>query len=217
MTQSALYQDRPVAVALASRNRLLVQRLRASITPPMQVVHEATSVGEIVALARLDPPDLVLLDVDLPGGVVEAVRELADRELGTVVVITDDTPDDTVILRILRAGAAGLLPASTPAARLGHALSGVLRGEAALPRTQVGVLLAEFQARPGRTVIVRGRRVRLTPRELEVLQHLRHRRGTSAIAALLGIAPTTVRTHVAALLRKARVGSREELVRALAG
>ena len=213
MVESALHLEQPVAVALASANRLLVQRLRNGVVSPLSVVGEAAHVREIVALARRDGPDLVLVDVAIPGGVVEATRELVDRALGTVVLVAGEPPGDALMLRALRAGAVGLIAAATPSARLGPTLLGALRGEAALTRTQVGRLLSEFQARPGRSVVSRGRRVHLTQRELEVFQHLRANRGTAATANLLGIAPTTVRTHVASLLRKARVSTREELVR----
>lgn len=207
-----------VAVGLASSDPWLLRRLRAAVSAPMRVVLEAAGAAEVVTMARVHRPVLLLLDSRLPGGVVQATRTLADSSLGAVIVITaDDAPDEPLLLRSLRAGAVGLLPASTPAHRMTSAMNGVLHGEAALPRTQVRVLLAEFAARPGRTVAVSGRSVHLTQRELDVLRLLRLRHSTTSIAHRLGIADTTVRTHVAGLQRKVRVSSRGELLDALAG
>ena len=218
MTPRAPLAAREVVVGLASPDARLVDRLRGAVRAPMRVGVVAGDAGEVVRLARREPMDLVLLDSRLPGGVVQATRRVADEGLGAVVVVTTaDDADESLMLRVLRAGAVGLLPASTPVDRLASAMNGVLRGEAALPRAHVRVLLAEFHARPGRSVSVSGRRVHLTRRELEVLQLLRLQHSTTSIAHRLGIADTTVRTHVAGLQRKARVSSRGELLATLTG
>jgi len=209
------FEELPVRVGLASTQLLLIRRLRAAIGGPMQVVLEAHDATEILALARQAPPDLMLLDGQLPR-VEEVIRTLVDHALGTVVVITrDNDPDEAFLMRVLRAGASGFMPAATPTGRFTAALQGVLRGEAALPRSHVGLLLAEFQARPGRALSVRGRRIHLTQREMEVLRLLRQGHTTASIAHRLSIGGTTVRTHLAALQRKARVSSRAELLLAL--
>lgn len=216
MTPRAPLASREVLVGLASADDRLLDRFRLAVSAPMRVGVEAGDADTLVRRARRDPLDLLLLDSGLPGGVVQATRSVADEGLGAVVVVTAaDDPDESLMLRVLRAGAVGLLPASTPVDRLASAMNGVLRGEAALPRTHVRVLLAEFHARPGRSVAVSGRRVHLTQRELEVLQLLRLQHSTTSIAHRLGIADTTVRTHVAGLQRKARVSSRRDLLAAL--
>lgn len=217
MEHSPQFEELPVTVGLASRHPLMIRRLRGAIGGPMQVVLEAHAGAEIIALARQAPVDLLLIDGQLPGGVEDVIRTLVEQALGTVVVITrDNDPDEAFLMRVLRAGAAGFLPATTPAGRLTAALQGVLRGEAALPRSHVGLLLAEFQARPGRALSLRGRRIHITQRELEVLRLLRQGHTTARIAHRLSIGGTTVRTHLASLQRKARVSSRAELLLALA-
>ncbi len=206
----------PATVALASADPLLVDRLRTTLPAPLAVVGQAADAAAAVAVARRTRPGLVLLDARLPGGAADATRELVDRALGRVVVLSSgDVPDTSVMLAVLRAGACGWLPARTAPARLGSALLGVLRGEAALTRVDTGVLLARYQTDRGRSVAFRGRTVHLTPRELEILQLLRSGHSSSSIAHRLGIAPTTVRTHVAGLQRKFRVSGRSSLVAAL--
>jgi DNA-binding NarL/FixJ family response regulator len=100
---------------------------------------------------------------------------------------------------------------STPASRLAHAISGVMCGEAALPRAMTGRLVLEFRERGTRRRVVLGSEeaeVELTAREFEVLQRLRRHEGTAEIASHLGISQVTVRRHVASVLRKLGVPNR---------
>lgn len=203
-------------VAFATADPALAHRLRAALSGAMTVVGESSDATGLPAVADAAGADLVLVDDRLPAA-VEATGQIVERALAAVVVLTaDEALDEAQMLRALRAGASGLLPVSTPDASLQAALAGVLRGEAALPRTHVRVLLSEFQGRPGRDLTVRGRQVHLTQRELEVLRLLQLSHSTTSIADRLGIAATTVRTHVAALQRKARVSDRRELLDVLA-
>jgi DNA-binding NarL/FixJ family response regulator len=91
-------------------------------------------------------------------------------------------------------------------------------GEAAMPRALVTRLMDEFRARGSRRVAIPGGHpVQLTAREWQVLEGMREGLSTAALADRLHVAPVTVRTHVAAILRKLRVTDRDAAVRLLDG
>jgi Response regulator containing a CheY-like receiver domain and an HTH DNA-binding domain len=99
-------------------------------------------------------------------------------------------------------------------ARLSHALTGVLRGEAALPRALVMRLIDEFRRRDGRRPMrLSGRGVALSDREWRVLSGLREGRTTAEIAGRLGVTEVTVRRHVSRILAKLHVRDRAAAVR----
>src|SRR5207248_3144309 len=134
-----------------------------------------------------------------------------DVEGSTLSVVSADDLFDA-----LRAGARGYLLKDMDPDRVPVALRGVLAGEAALPRSLMGKVIAEFQDREARP---RRRRIptnaRLSSREWEVADGLGKGFTTNEIADLLFIGDNTVRTHIAAILRKLRVSSREEAVQLL--
>jgi DNA-binding NarL/FixJ family response regulator len=101
-------------------------------------------------------------------------------------------------------------------ARLGRTLHGVLRGEAALPRTLTARLIVEFRARAQQPSLVRRTKKDLTSREWDVLDCLREGLSTPRIAKQLFISKTTVRRHVGSILKKLNVSTREEAVKVAA-
>lgn len=156
-------------------------------------------------------PDVALLDVYMPGGGIGAASRIHELAPDVAVVMLTVAADDETLFAALRAGASGYLLKDTDPARLPVALAGVLRGEAALPRSLVARVVAEFQGRSRRRLPLAGKRggVSLTAREWEVLELLKSGKTTAQAAAALGMAPVTVRTHVAAILRKLQVPDRE--------
>ena len=126
--------------------------------------------------------------------------------------------DDSHVFAALRAGAAGYLLKDTETERLPSALRDVMAGEAALPVTLVTRLVEEFRDRaPRRRALMPSREgePRLTSREWEVLELMRRKMTTAQIARTLVVSPATVRSHVAAILRKLRVADREAAVKLL--
>jgi DNA-binding NarL/FixJ family response regulator len=126
--------------------------------------------------------------------------------------------DDSHVFAALRAGAAGYLLKDTETERLPEALRDVMNGEAALPVTLVTRLVEEFRDRaPRRRALMPSREgePRLTSREWEVLELMRRKMTTAQIARTLVVSPATVRSHVAAILRKLRVPDRDAAVRLL--
>jgi DNA-binding NarL/FixJ family response regulator len=127
--------------------------------------------------------------------------------------------DDRDLFATLRAGASGYLLKDLAPSRLLDALADVLHGEAALPPALVARLIDEFRTRqPRRREIVGdGLEAALTSREWQVLDLLRLELSTAEIARRLSVSRATVRSHVAAILRKLRVPDRAAAVRLFTG
>jgi DNA-binding NarL/FixJ family response regulator len=203
--------ERPVRVLVAAPSGLERDAIRHSLdSPDFALLGEASTADEIVATALEWSPEICLVDVALPGNWAAAVEHLTRALPDISIVVLADDDDD--LIQALQAGAIGYLPKSMDTSRLGAALIGVLRGEAALPRPLVARLIDEFQMRETRrrSPVFGGRHVSLTPREWEILELLRAGRTTREIAAELFVAEVTVRTHVAAILRKLSVRTRRE-------
>ena len=182
------------------------------------VVGEAADGSEAIELARSLQPQLVLLDLTMPGldglSALPGIREAAPR--AEIVVLTASGTEDN-LLTAIRAGAAGYLLKSESPERIVTFLRGVARGEAALSGEVARSLLDQVRA-GGRL----GGRVpdaitaALSARELEVLLLLDEHLSTDAIAGRLYISEHTVRSHVKSLLRKLGVSSRRAALEQLA-
>lgn len=181
------------------------------------VCAEAGDAREAVAAAVRDQPDVCLVDAGLPGNGIAATAEISAKLPLTPVVVLAEGTDHDGLFDALRAGAAGYLSKGTNPERLPDVLLGVLSGEGALPRRLVATLIEEFRRRGKRHAleIPSGRAVQLTGREWQVLELLGEDLSTEEIARRLFISPGTVRTHVAAILRKLGVRDRESAVRLL--
>jgi DNA-binding NarL/FixJ family response regulator len=131
-----------------------------------------------------------------------------------MLTVSNRTDD---VLAALRAGAVGYLPKDTSPERLPAAICGVLKGEAALPRTLVGLVLNEFRdytAVAEAPVRVGG--VELTARESEILRMLRSGLTTAEVSTTLSLSPVTVRRHISSGVAKLGVADRGAAVRAIA-
>jgi DNA-binding NarL/FixJ family response regulator len=182
-----------------------------------QVCAEAADRDGAVEAVLRERPHVCLLDVYMPGGGIEAAETISQAAPATAVVMltVSASPDD--MLAALRSGAKGYLSKDTSPERLPAALCGVLRGEAALPRTLVGSVLHEFRHLPApeaAPLCVDG--VELTARESEILRMLRSGLSTHEIGDLLSLSPITVRRHISAGVAKLGADSRDEAIRAIA-
>ena len=181
------------------------------------VVGDAASGEDAIELAREVQPDLIVLDLSMPGigglGALPLLREAApDCE---VVMLTASVAEENLLASI-RAGAAGYLLKTEPPERIVEFLRGAAEGEAALSGSVARSLLEKV--RDGRHIdagvpdsIARA----LSAREVEVLLLLDEHLSTDQIAARLFISEHTVRSHVKSLLRKLGVSSRRQALEAL--
>src|SRR5205085_2032438 len=180
------------------------------------VVGEAADGKEAIAKAGALRPDLIRLDLSMPGvdglTALPLLREAAPE--CEVVVLTASAVEEN-LLGAIRAGAAGYLLKSEPPERIVAFLRGVAQGEAALSGAVARRLLDQVREGGGRTAVPDAVAAVLSARELEVLLLLDQHLGTDEIAARLFISEHTVRSHVKSLLRKLGVSSRREALEAL--
>ncbi len=179
------------------------------------VAEVADCAGAVRAAARVRP-DVCLLDVGMPGGGIQAASRIAAESPSTPVVMLGATHQIDDVLAALRAGAVGYLPKDTRPDRLPNALRGVLKGEAAMPRTLVWTLLQElrgFTAPPPEPIRVGA--VELSPRESEVLRLLNEGLTTTEVGAQLSLSPVTVRRHISAGIARLGVADRDAAMRAV--
>jgi len=179
------------------------------------VVGQAADGEEAIEAARRLQPDLVLLDLSMPGldglGALPRIREAAP-ECEVVVLTASGTEEN--LLGAIRGGAAGYLLKSEPPERIVDFLRGVVKGEAALSGEVARRLLEQVREGGSRGVPDEIANL-LSARELEVLLLLDEHLGTDEVAARLYISEHTVRSHVKSLLRKLGVSSRQEALSAL--
>jgi DNA-binding NarL/FixJ family response regulator len=181
------------------------------------VAGEAADGEEAIDLARRLRPDLVLLDLSMPGlDGLQALPRIREAAPETEVVVLTASGTEENLLAAIRGGAAGYLLKSEPPERIAEFLRGVAQGEAALSGEVARRLLE--QVREGGTGLSVPEEIArsLSARELEVLLLLDEHLGTDEIAARLFISEHTVRSHVKSLLRKLNVSSRREALDALA-
>jgi DNA-binding NarL/FixJ family response regulator len=208
---------RPVQVLIADDHPATRADVRAALTrdPQFAVTAEVADAAGAVQEAIRTRPDVCLLDIRMPGGGIAAAWEITSRLPDTKVVILTVSRDDDDLFAALRAGASGYLLKDIELERLPRALASVVAGDAALPGSLVARLVAEFRDRgPRRRKVISddlGRE--LTSREWQVLDLLRLNLTTAEIAERLFVSQATVRSHVAAILRKLRVPDRESAVR----
>ena len=181
------------------------------------VLAEVPDAAGAVEAAERERPDVCLLDIHMPGNGISAAAQITQAQPDIAVVMLTVSRDDNDLFDALRAGALGYLLKDTDPDRLPHALRGVLEGEAALPRALVARVIDEFRdrGRRRRLPLVKQRGVELTSREWEVLELMREDLSTAEIAERLFVSPVTVRSHIAALLRKLRVPDRKAALKLL--
>jgi DNA-binding NarL/FixJ family response regulator len=182
------------------------------------VVAEAGDGHEAVERARETQPDLVLLDLAMPGGGgLEALPKVRAAAPDCEVVVLTASGTEENLLGAIRAGAAGYLLKTEPPERIAEFLEGVVHGEAALSGA-VARRLVDRVRDGGRldSGVPDSIAHDLSAREVEVLLLLDEHLGTDEIAKRLFISEHTVRSHVKSLLRKLGVSSRREALEALA-
>jgi DNA-binding NarL/FixJ family response regulator len=181
------------------------------------VAGEAADGAEAIVRAHELQPDLILLDLSMPGlDGLSALPRVRDAAPNCEVVMLTASGTEENLLAAIRGGAAGYLLKSEPPARIVDFLRGVANGEAALSGAVARRLLEQVRDGGGRSSGVPDSIAAvLSARELEVLLLLDEHLGTDEIAKRLFISEHTVRSHVKSLLKKLGVSSRREALEAL--
>ena len=205
-----------IRVLIADDQQLIRDGFRMILTsePDIEVVGEAATGTEAVALTRELRPDVVLMDIRMPelDGIEATRRILArDHENSTRVLILTTFDLDEYVYDALHAGASGFLLKDAPKQQLIAGIRTVGDGDALLAPSITRRLIEEFAAaRTAPTTSARPRR--LTPRELEVFRLLATGLTNVEIAQQLIVAETTVKTHVTRILMKLGVRDRVQAV-----
>jgi DNA-binding NarL/FixJ family response regulator len=183
------------------------------VDPEIEVVAEAGDGLEAVeAVGRLQP-DVVLMDIRMPGvDGLEATRRLASGNTATRVLILTTFGLNEYVYEALRAGASGFLLKDSPAEELLAGVRIVARGDALLDPSITRAVIEEYGRRPRRRDDLARRLEELTARELEVLELLARGRANAEIAAELVVSDGTVKTHVARVLQKLDLRDRVQAV-----
>jgi|tagenome__1003787_1003787.scaffolds.fasta_scaffold20662413_2 DNA-binding NarL/FixJ family response regulator len=206
----------PVRILVADHHPPSRKGIRAALQGKgFDICAEAVDAAAAAEAARRERPAVCLLEVALPGDGLAAATEIASSMPETSIVMLAGSPEESDMLAALRNGACGYLLKSMDSKRLPFALHGVLKGEAALPRTMVARLIAELRRhhRPG----TGSNSIELSEREWEVLDRVRDGHSTAAIASALSISPVTVRRHVSNILSALGVPDRESALRLTEG
>jgi DNA-binding NarL/FixJ family response regulator len=168
----------------------------------IEVVGEAADGSECVEAVQRLRPDVVLLDLRMPGtGGVEALRRLRERDLSTRVLVVTSYTEPSAVLPAVRAGAAGYVYKDVDPQALAAAIRAVHAGHVLLHPDVARLLAAGVSDASG---------VHLTDREREVLAELARGRSNREIARTLAVAEKTVKTHVSAVLTKLGVQDRTQ-------
>jgi DNA-binding NarL/FixJ family response regulator len=202
-------------VMLVDDHALVRSAVRQAISAPdVELVGEAASAEEALALAPVLRPDIMLLDIDLPGmGGLQLLQELAPRLPQTKIVMLTVSSSERDLLDAVARGASGYLTKDLSPEALLRTLRGTARGELAMSRRFAARALRHFAeaARRGRvTAGVEDDLLALSPRENDVLAMLADGLTDREIAGALTISPRTVETHVSNILHKLSVRNRAE-------
>ena len=183
-----------------------------SVEDDLEVIGEAADGREALRIAERERPDVIVMDVQMPvmDGIA-ATREVVDRDLGRVIILTTFDSDDYVF-QALQAGASGFLLKNAQAEQLVEALRAVGHGHALLAPEVTQRVIAQMTATPTASTPGEGRHAhllaQLTDRELDVLRLIGAGHSNSEIATELYIGAATVKTHVSSIFAKLQVRDR---------
>ncbi|WIB61013.1 response regulator transcription factor [Curtobacterium sp. MCLR17_007] len=206
----------PIRVVLADDQVLIRAGLRALVDaePGMTVVGEAGDGDAAVQIATRERPDVVLMDIRMPGidGLAATRRISADPALADVhVVVLTTFEEDDYVFEAIRGGAAGFLVKDTEPAELLRAIRTVVAGESLLSPGPTRSLVEAFATHAKSAALAPGLDV-LTDRERQVMRLVAAGLTNSEIAERLFVSPTTAKTHVSRAMIKLGARDRAQLV-----
>jgi DNA-binding NarL/FixJ family response regulator len=203
------------SVVIVDDHALFRAGVRAELEGLVDVVADAGGVEEGVRAVLRHAPDVVLLDVHMPGGGgVEVLRQVtAERPAQRFLALSvSDAPED--VIAVIRAGARGYVTKTISGPDLADAVRRVAEGDAVFSPRLAGFVLDAFAGAPAAApAAAEDDLEQLTPREREVLRHIARGYLYKEVALRLGISAKTVEAHVSSVLRKLQLSTRHELSR----
>ena len=208
---------RKTRVMLVDDHALVRAAVRQAITAPdVEMVAEASTAEGALRMAPEVRPDVLLVDIDLPGmNGLRLVRELAPRLPGTRIVMLTVSTSERDLVEAIRSGASGYLTKDLAPEALLQAVRGAHRGELAVGRRMAAHLVRHIVdgSRGGRKGGDDPELESLSPREHEVIRMLADGLTDRDIADALTISPRTVETHVSSIIHKLGARNRSEAAR----
>jgi two-component system response regulator NreC len=207
-----------IRILIADDHAVVRTGLRALLdrAPDMQTIGEAIDCEEALHLANELRPDVVLLDISMPGpGGIEATRQLKETLPDIRVLILTVHKDEKLLQEAIKAGASGYVTKNALEPELINAIHAVWRGDLYVHPTMTRALLKDMapaEKSPNQPVH-KGHVESLTPREVEVLRLIAQGYANRQAADELGISVRTVETHRANIMGKLNLSGRVELVR----
>ena len=203
------------SVVIVDDHHLFRSGVRAELDGLVEVLGDAATVEEAIRCIVEKEPDVVLLDVQMPGGGgVEVIRQVAVKRPAQrfLALSVSDAAED--VIAIIRAGARGYVTKTISGAELADAVRRVAEGDAVFSPRLAGFVLDAFAGAASLPPAeVDPELDQLSPREREVLRHIARGYLYKEIALRLGISAKTVEAHVSAVLRKLQLSNRHELSR----
>jgi DNA-binding NarL/FixJ family response regulator len=207
-------QSRTVVVA---GGKALVRAARRSVLERagLVIAADVDDASRAAKAAELYGARLALLDSEITGGSILAVRHITERSPGTAVVIVAPALDEEALLAAVRAGADGFVLETLGASGLVRAVEVALAGDSVFPRAGVGTLIDQLRGAAQEHLSVYGQPLKLTRREADVIARRREGMTTKEIAYELDLSDITVRRHLSSVARKEKQRQARPLTLAL--
>jgi DNA-binding NarL/FixJ family response regulator len=203
------------SVLIVDDHSIFRSGLRADLDTSLEVLGEAATVDEAIALIAELRPQVVLLDVHLPGGtggggaeVIRGSSTVLDSVRFLALSVSDSAED---VVGVIRAGARGYITKGSSGQEVSRAVEAVASGDAVFSPRLAGFVLDAFGAVAGEQAESSDELDRLSAREREVMRLIARGYSYKEVASELFISIKTVETHVSAVLRKLQLSSRHEL------
>ncbi|OGB94774.1 MAG: DNA-binding response regulator [candidate division NC10 bacterium RIFCSPLOWO2_02_FULL_66_22] len=206
----------PIKVLLVDDHALFRKGVASALAlqRDIEVVGEASNGQEALTKARELMPDVILMDISMPGmDGLEATRRIKAEVPHVRIIILTVAEEDKSLFEAIKSGAHGYLLKTIEPRPLFETLRGVFRGEAPISRVTASKILGEFARQGQRATPEEASPVgRLSPRELEILELLTKGATNKEIAATLGISNHTVKNHLQNIMEKLHIQNRVQAV-----
>ena len=196
--------ERQADTVLIAGGQALVRAARRSVLERagLRVAADVEDASRAAKAAELYDARLVLLDSEIPGGTMAAVRGIADRSPATAVVVVAPALDEEALLAAVRAGADGFVLEKLGASGLVRAVEVALTGDSVFPRAGVATLIEQLRGATQEHTSVDGQPLKLTRREADVMARSREGKTPKEIAYELDLSDVTVRRHLSSVAKK---------------
>jgi len=225
MSEPESMQHNPIRLVLVDDHRMFRSGVKAELDESMVIVGEAADVDNAIVVVAQTRPDVVLLDVHLPGGNGHGGSDVIAGSHGVttesgepvrfLALSVSDAAED--VIAVIRAGARGYVTKTINGPDLTNAIRRVADGDAVFSPRLAGFVLDAFGAAAGEVAMIDEELDRLTSREREVMRLIARGYQYKEVAKELFISIKTVETHVSSVLRKLQLSSRHELTAWAAG